>query len=131
LLMIKYVMIENAVTADPNTSLKEIVNMLWKKHIGSIVITDAENKCKGIFTERDLIRIIAQETSLETPIKKVMTTNVVTIGEEASVEEARGLIISHNVRHLPVTNSKGELTGLFSIRNFLDEFFGLRSSKYC
>jgi CBS domain-containing protein len=131
LLMIKYVMIENAVTADPNTSLKEIVDMLWKKHIGSIVITDAENKCKGIFTERDLIRIIAQETSLETPIKKVMTTNVVTIGEEASVEEARGLIISHNVRHLPVTNSKGELTGLFSIRNFLDEFFGLRSSKYC
>jgi CBS domain-containing protein len=129
--MIKYVMIENAVTADPNTSLKEIVDMLWKKHIGSIVITDAENKCKGIFTERDLIRIIAQETSLETPIKKVMTTNVVTIGEEASVEEARGLIISHNVRHLPVTNSKGELTGLFSIRNFLDEFFGLRSSKYC
>jgi CBS domain-containing protein len=129
--MIKYVMIENAVTADPNTSLKEIVDMLWKKHIGSIVITDAENKCKGIFTERDLIRIIAQETSLETPIKKVMTTNVVTIGEEASIEEARSLIISHNVRHLPVTNSKGELTGLFSIRNFLDEFFGLRSSKYC
>jgi CBS domain-containing protein len=129
--MIKYVMIENPVTANPNTSLKEIVNMLWKKHIGSIVITDAENKCQGIFTERDLIRIVAQETSLETPVKEVMTTNVVTIGEEASIEEARGLIISHNVRHLPVTNSKGELTGLFSIRNFLDAFFGLRSSKYC
>ena len=131
MLMVKHVMIENAATANIDTSLKDVVNMLWKQHIGSIVITDAENRCKGIFTERDLIRIIAQGISLEIPMQKVMTTNVVTIDEEASIEEARGLIVTHNVRHLPVVNSKGELTGLFSIRKFLDDFFGLRSSKYC
>lgn len=131
MLMVRHVMIEDALTVDPDTPLKEIVEMLWKKHVGSIIITDSKNKCKGIFTERDLVRIVAQGKSLETPIKKVMTTNVVTIGEEASIEEARGLIITHNVRHLPVVNSKGELKGLFSIRKFLDDFFGLRSSKYC
>jgi CBS domain-containing protein len=60
-----------------------------------------------------------------------MTSNVVTIGEEASIEEARRLIVTHGVRHLPVINSKGELSGLFSVRKFLDDFFGLRSSKYC
>ena len=129
--MVKHVMIENAATANIDTSLKDVVNMLWKQHIGSIVITDAENRGKGIFTERDLIRIIAQGISLEIPMQKVMTTNVVTIDEEASIEEARGLIVTHNVRHLPVVNSKGELKGLFSIRKFLDDFFGLRSSKYC
>ena len=60
-----------------------------------------------------------------------MTSNVVTVGEEASLEEARRLIITHRVRHLPVINSKGELTGLFSVRKLLDDFFGLQSSKYC
>jgi CBS domain-containing protein len=130
LLMVKHVMIENMVTAKPNTSLKEAIDMLYKKHVGSLVVTDANNRCVGIFTERDLIRVVARDVDLESPIEKVMTSNVVTIGEEASIEEARRLIVTHGVRHLPVLNSKGELVGLFSVRKLLDDFFGLRSSKY-
>jgi CBS domain-containing protein len=131
LLMVKHVMIENVVTANLDASLKEVADTLYKKHVGSIVITDAANRCRGIFTERDAIRMVAKDVSLKTPIKKVMTSNVVTIGEEASIEEARKLIVTHRVRHLPVVDSKGELTGLFSIRKLLDDFFGLQSSKYC
>jgi CBS domain-containing protein len=130
LLMVKHVMIENMVTTNPNTSLKEAIDMLYKKHVGSLVITE-DNRCVGIFTERDLIRVVARNVNLDSPIKEVMTSNVVTIGEEASIEEARRLIVTHGVRHLPVVNSKGELVGLFSVRKLLDEFFGLRSSKYC
>jgi CBS domain-containing protein len=131
LLMIKHIMIENMVTANPNTSLREAIDMLYRKHVGSLIVTDADNRCVGIFTERDLIRVIARNVDLDSPIEKVMTSNVVTIGEEASLEEARRLIITHGVRHLPVVNSKGELVGLFSVRKLLDDFFALRSSKYC
>jgi CBS domain-containing protein len=131
LLMVKHVMIENVVTAKPDTSLREAIDMLYKKHVGSLVVTDADNRCVGIFTERDLIRVVARNVNLESPIKKVMTSNVITIGEEASVEEARRLIVTHGVRHMPVLNSKGEVAGLFSVRKLLDDFFGVRSSKYC
>jgi CBS domain-containing protein len=131
LLMIKHIMIEDIVTANPNTSLKEAIDMLYKKHVGSLMITDANNRCVGIFTERDLIRVVARNVDLDSPIEKVMTSNVVTIGEEASIEEARRLIVIYRVRHLPVVNGKGELVGLFSVRKLLDDFFGLRSSKYC
>jgi len=130
LLMVKHVMIENMVTANPNTSLKEAIDMLYKKHVGSLVVTE-DNRCVGIFTERDLIRVVARNVNVDSPIKEVMTSNVVTIGEEASIEEARRLIVTHGVRHLPVVNGKGELVGLFSVRKLLDDFFGLRSSKYC
>lgn len=129
--MVKHVMIENVVTAKPDTSLREAIDMLYKKHVGSLVVTDADNRCVGIFTERDLIRVVARNVNLESPIKKVMTSNVITIGEEASVEEARRLIVTHGVRHMPVLNSKGEVAGLFSVRKLLDDFFGVRSSKYC
>ena len=131
MLMVKHVMIENVVTAKPDTSLREAIDMLYKKHVGSLVVTDADNRCVGIFTERDLIRVVARNVNLESPIKKVMTSNVITIGEEASVEEARRLIVTHSVRHMPVLNSKGEVAGLFSVRKLLDDFFGVRSSKYC
>jgi CBS domain-containing protein len=98
--------------------------------VGSIVITENNEKCVGIFTERDAIRIIASDVPLDTPIDQVMTKNVATIGEEASVEEARRLVISHGIRHIPVVDSKGELVGLFSVRKFLDELCGLATSKY-
>ncbi len=129
--MVKRIMIEDVVTAKPNITVKDAVRTLQEKHVGSIVITDNNEKCMGIFTERDAIRIIASDVPLDTPIDQVMTTNVATIGEEASLEEARRLIISHGIRHLPVVDSKGELVGLLSVRRLLEELFGLTTSKNC
>jgi CBS domain-containing protein len=131
MLMVRHVMLRNVVTTDPKTSIKAAIETLYKKHIGSLLITDNDQKCIGIFTERDVIRVVAQGVNLDTPIEKAMTSNVTTIGEEASLEEARRLIVEHAVRHLPVVNSQGELVGLLSVRKLLDEFFGLQSSKYC
>jgi len=128
-LMVKHIMIEDVVTAKVNITIKDIVRTLYEKHVGSIVITDDNQKCVGIFTERDAIRIIANEVPLDTAIDQVMTKNVATIGEEASLEEARRLVISHGIRHLPVVNRKGELTGLLSVRKLLDELFGFTTSK--
>jgi CBS domain-containing protein len=124
-LMVKHIMIEDVVTAKPNITVKDAVRTLQEKHVGSIVITDNNEKCVGIFTERDAIRIIASDVPLETPIEQVMTKNVATIGEEASLEEAKRLIISHGIRHLPVVDNKGKLIGLLSVRKLLDELFGL------
>jgi CBS domain-containing protein len=78
-----------------------------------------------------VIRAVAQGINLDGPIEEIMTRNVITIGEEASLEEARRIIITHAVRHLPVVNGQGKLVGLLSVRRLLDEFFGLQSSKYC
>jgi len=129
-LMVKHIMIEDVVTAKLNITIKDAVRTLHEKHVGSIVITDDNQKCVGIFTERDAVRIIANEVPLDTTIDQVMTKNVATIGEEASLEEARRLVISHGIRHLPIVNRKGELTGLLSVRKLLDELFGLTTSKY-
>lgn len=131
MLMVRNIMIEDVVTAKPNLTVKEAVMILSEKHVGSIVITNNDGRCIGIFTERDAIRIIASDVSLDTPLQQVMTKNVVTIGEEASLEEARRVIVSHGIRHIPVVNGKGEMAGLLSVRKLLDEFFGINSSKYC
>lgn len=131
MLMVGHVMLRNVVTVDPQTPINTAIGILDEKHIGSLLITDNNQKCIGIFTERDAIRVVAQGVNLDLPIKEAMTSNVITIGEEASLEEAKRLVITHAVRHLPVVNGQGKLVGLLSIRKLLDEFFGLQSSKYC
>jgi CBS domain-containing protein len=122
--MVKHIMIEDVVTSKPDITARAAIRILREKHVGSIVITDENLKCVGIFTERDAIRIVANDVPLDTPIDQVMTKNVATIGEEASLDEARRIIVSHGIRHLPVVNSKQELVGLLAVRRLLDEFFG-------
>lgn len=122
-------MIRDVVTVREDITVEEAIEILFKKHIGSIVIIDDEGKPKGIFTERDAIRIVAQKTPLETSLKEVMTQNVVTIWEGASFSEARRCVISHGIRHLPVTDLKGKIVGMLAIRGFLDELFGIQSLK--
>jgi CBS domain-containing protein len=124
-MLIRHMMIEKVVTAKKNITVKDAIKILFKRHIGAIVVTNDEKKCVGIFTERDAIRVVAQNIPLDSSLEEVMTKNVVTVQEDATFEEARGKIIGHEIRHLPVVDSNGKLVGLIAIRKILDEFFKL------
>lgn len=126
MLKTRHIMVSHVVTGKPNITVKKAIEMLFKKHIGAIVVTDDEKRCVGIFTERDAIRVVAQNVPLNTPLKEVMTKNVITVSEDATFEESRRLIIFHGIRHLPVVNYERKLVGLVVVRHFLDEFFGMR-----
>jgi CBS domain-containing protein len=122
-------MITNVITANPSMTVNKTIEMLYEKHIGCVVLIDDDKKCIGIFTERDAIRLVAKNVQLDQPLENVMTKNVVTIREDSSFIEARKVIEAHKIRHLPVVNSKGTLVGLLSVRDLLDQFFGLNSKK--
>lgn len=129
MLRVKHIMVGNVVTARQNDTISKAIETLYKKHVGSIVITSEEKKCIGIFTERDAIRVVAQKISLDEPLKKVMTKHVMTVRENTTFQEARRYMVSHGIRHLPVVNREKKLVGLLAIRQFLDELFGIKSLK--
>jgi CBS domain-containing protein len=121
---VRDIMMKDLVTAKEDVSIEKAVKMLYTRHVGSVIVTDSEKKCIGIFTERDAIRVVAQKISLKTLLKEVMTKKVVTIPEDVSFAEARKKMISRGIRHLPVVNEEGKLVGLLAIRRVLDEFLG-------
>jgi CBS-domain-containing membrane protein len=119
MLKIRDIMCKTIVTAKEDTLILQAVQLLNDRHVGSIVVVDDEQKCVGIFTERDAIRIIAQKFSLDQPLSKVMSRHVVTVSFEASFDEAKRLMLSHNIRHLPVTDQTGKVVGSFRCEPFL------------
>jgi CBS domain-containing protein len=125
---VKDLMCKKVVTAKESMSIFEGIQLLSDRHVGSVLIIDDENRCIGIFTERDAIRVVAQKVSLEEPLNKVMSTHVATISLEASFDDAKALLLSHRIRHLPVTDKEGKLIGLFSFRAFVDEVFGMKTT---
>ncbi len=122
-------MVEDVVTASGEITIKEAISTLYHMHIGSIIIVDEDRKCEGIFTERDAIRVVATDVPMSTPLKEVMTTNIKTVDEEATFAEAKIIMNSHSIRHLPVTDKQGKLIGLLSFRTILDEIHNMQAVK--
>ncbi len=122
-------MIENVVTTEEDTIIEDAISILFKKHVGALMIIDDKRKCKGIFTERDALRSVARKASPNTHLKKVMSKNVVTVRENASFAEAKRLLILHSIRHLPVVDKKGCLVGMLTLRKILDELVGIPMVK--
>jgi len=122
-------MVENVVTTEEETTIKDAVRILFKKHVGALVIVDDERKCKGIFTERDVLRSVAKKVPLDTHLKKVMSKNVITVRKKDSFANAKRLMILHGIRHLPVVDRKGHLVGMLTIRRILDELVGMPPVK--
>ena len=130
MLLVKHMMLTKVITVNPSITVKETIKTLYEKHIGCVVVIDKNNKCAGIFTERDAIRLVAENVSLDQSLDNVMTKNVITLQENSSINEVRNIISVHKVRHLPVVNQQGKLTGLLSVRGLLDQFFRLNSQNY-
>lgn len=110
----------DAITSKGNITVKEGIDILFKRHIGSIVVIDDEHRCIGIFTERDAIRIVAQSVPLDVIIENVMTKNPFVVDINSTFKEAKEIIKTHKIRHLPVIDN-GKIVGLISVRNILNE----------
>jgi CBS domain-containing protein len=120
-------MIENVVTTSKEIPIEDAIIMLHSKHIGSVLILDKDRRCEGIFTERDAIRVIATGVPLNTPLKEVMTTNLRTIRKNASFAEAKRIMNTYHIRHLPVVDEQEHVVGLLSLRQILDELFNIHT----
>ena len=129
MLRVKHMMLTNVITASASMTVKETIEILYNKHIGCVVAIDEDKKCIGIFTERDAIRLVAENVELDQPLGNVMTKNIITIQEDSSINEVRRTIQTHRIRHLPVVNQEDRLVGLLSVRALMDQFFGLNSQN--
>lgn len=124
-MMTRDLMLKDVVTAYGNVPVKEAIELLFKRHVGCIVVINDAEQCIGIFTERDAIRVVSQNVPLDAPVEKIMTKNPFTVNENSNFEEAKSIIKSAKVRHLPVIDTNGKLVGLISVRHILDELSGL------
>jgi CBS domain-containing protein len=102
-------------TVPSDTSVHDAVAMMHKNDIGLLVIANA-GELVGIVSERDIARkiILSDRSSDTTPVKDIMTTNVITITPEQSIDACMALMTGKHIRHLPVMDG-GKLAGLISI----------------
>lgn len=107
----------NAVFAvNEGASLREAIQILNTQNIGVVLVTNETGKLCGILSERDIIRkSLAQETGFrDEPVTKTMTSNVLSVAPENSVDEVMTIMTNSRIRHVPVLKGD-EIMGLISI----------------
>jgi CBS domain-containing protein len=106
----------DVITSQPHRTLAEIVAILAEKRIGAIMITGADGGIKGIISERDVVRAIAQRggAALAEAVSQHMTQKVITCEETDLITDVMEEMTKGRFRHMPVVKN-GRLTGIISI----------------
>lgn len=109
------IMTEAALTDRSDDSLASAARKMREQQTGSLVVTDGE-QLLGIITERDVLRAVAEDVPLDTPISEVMSKDLVTAEPSTSLREAARIMTEKWIRHLPVLEG-GRLVGIVSQRD--------------
>jgi CBS domain-containing protein len=114
IVIVRDVMSKNVRVVRPDTSVQEVVATMNKFNIGSIIVVQGERPV-GIITERDILKrqvepCLAPETLTA---RHIMSSPVITIDENMSIEEAATLMAKKRAKRLPVMNN-GKLVGIIT-----------------
>jgi CBS domain-containing protein len=113
--------------------LDEVVRaaqLMRSKHVGYLVVVEPENagalRPVGVLTDRDIVvAVVAREVDPRTlRVGDIMTTDLVTVGENDSVEDALRKMRQFGVRRLPVVNQRDELVGVVAADDALKVIAG-------
>ncbi len=109
---------ENGVITDPfylspDNSIDDALGLMSKYRISGVPVT-VDGKLTGIITNRDIVF----ETNYTRKISEVMTSeNLITSGEDTTIEEAKELLKKHKIEKLPLVDKDNNLRGLITIKD--------------
>ena len=100
---------------DGDATVLDAVRTMVDANIGALLVT-VEGEINGIFTERDYLRRMAVEgrQAEDTLVRDVMTSPLVYVTPETSVDESMALMTDRRIRHAPVVEN-GTVVGMVSI----------------
>jgi CBS domain-containing protein len=99
----------------PDDSVLDAVRLMAEKGVGALLVMN-DAKLVGIISERDYARkvILKGRSSKKTPVRDIMTAEVICARPEQTVEECMLMMTENRIRHLPVMQDE-RIVGVLSI----------------
>ena len=127
-LTVRDIMVANVRTVFPETPALRAAEVMARSRIRHLVVTDADGKVLGVFTQRDVLKHLSPWLSKvasapqEPPrceVRDLMSTPPITIAPDALAQEAAAILASKAVGCLPVVDDEGLLVGVLSSTDLL------------
>ena len=109
------VMTRNVHTVRPDQPVQEAASFMLSADAGSIPVTEGD-RLLGMITDRDIaVRGVAKGYGPDTPVRELMTDDIICVRIDDNVEEAATKMSEAQVRRLPVIDSDERLCGIVSL----------------
>jgi len=119
---VESIMEKNPVVVYVDEGIKEALARMVNYGAGILPVLNRENKVVGILTEHDLVKYLAGVVSLGLKVRDVMSSPVVTVGENATLKEAMETMVKYGFRRLPVVNDEGVVEGIITAVDIVRKF---------
>ena len=110
------VMTPDPACCSPHTSIDQVAKMMIQNNCGEIPIVDAANRPLGVVTDRDIVcRIVAEgKNPLGYTAEQAMTTPVVALGPDVSIDDVIETMEDHQIRRVLVVDDHGCCAGIIA-----------------
>jgi CBS domain-containing protein len=107
-------------SVSPDATVFDAIQLMSDKNIGALPVMRG-GELVGMFSERDYTRkvILKGKSSKSTAVREIISTPIISVGPNHTVEECMRLMTEHRVRHLPVLDGD-KLVGLVSIGDLVN-----------
>src|SRR5689334_12925922 len=107
-------------SVEEHQTVADVARRMAELHIGAILVLDGD-QLRGVFSERDLMHrvVLARRDPDRTPVSEVMSRNLATVDETASIEESMETMRRCGCRHLPVMHAS-KVVGFLSMRDVMN-----------
>lgn len=109
-------------TVSPEATVYDGLALLAQHGVGALLVLE-DNRPKGLLSERDYARkvILRGLSSREVRVRDIMASPLVCVDASLTVDKALGIMTERRIRHLPVLDAAGALTGMVSIGDLVKE----------
>lgn len=113
----------------PDEPVLVAVRMMADRYVGALLVMDGD-KLAGIVSERDYARkvILKGRSSAETPVRDIMTSQVITVGPDDTTDTCMRICTERHVRHLPVVDGN-KVVGVLSIGDLVKAVISAQSQE--
>ena len=114
-LKVREVMVKDPVTIDSKMTVDETAKAMARSHCGCLLVM-SKGKVIGIVTERDVVRkgLSNYAKISDAKVTTIMSSPLVVVHPDVTVEEAARVMAEHQVRRLPVVDDRG-VVGLITV----------------
>jgi MHS family proline/betaine transporter-like MFS transporter len=121
-LRLKELVRRKPITISGEATIHDVVKIMAEQNIGFLVVVE-NGRMVGVLSERDVVRSLAERGNLSVKVSDICKRDIITLQEDATLEEAAEKMGKHGTRHVVVVNKSGEVIGVVSVRDLIQELY--------
>lgn len=120
-----------SIDAGSNPSALDVANVMVKRRVGSVIVTESGRPI-GIITQKDILRRVSAKDRKagEVPVREIMSSPLVAVKSFDSVEAAAAAMVKHRIKRVAVVEPDGSLAGIVSVSDITKMLSKILTDEY-